>query len=90
MANQLQNFTQGLINFDDPVNGDANFYIWRIYVNDKSYLEDCTYKSPSDGDDGFPTWAIILVVIVVVVVVVIIVCAIRSYIQARKKRATFL
>lgn len=90
MANQLQNFVSFKINFTEPNNKDANFYIWSIYVNDKSYLEDCIFTSPNNDEDGFPTWAIILVVIVVLVVVAIAVCAVRNYLQAKKKRQTFL
>ena len=90
LANQFQNFNQSLINFSNPVNGDANFYIWSIYINDKSYLEDCLGSNTSADDTGFPHWAIALVIIVVAVVIVIAVCAIRNYIQARKRRKTFL
>ena len=90
MTNQLQNFVQYKINFLQPNNGDANFYIWSIYVNDKSYLEDCIYSTPSSEDNSFPVWAIVLVVIVAVVVVVIAGCAIQNFRQARKKRQTFL
>ena len=90
MSNQLQNFVQQEINFTNPVNNDANFYIWKIYVNDRSYLYDCVFSNPASDDNGFPTWAIILVVIVVLVVVAIGVCAVRNYIQTKKKRQTFL
>lgn len=90
MANQLSSFMSGKMNFTHPVNGDSNFYIWSIYANDKSYLEDCLDDDVESDDNSFPTWAIVLVVIVVLVVIAIIVCAIRSYLQAKKKRQTFL
>lgn len=90
MANQLHNFFSGNIDFKNPLNGDANFYIWSIYVNDKSYLETCLDDDVESNDNSFPAWAIALVVIVVLVVIVIVVCAIRKYYQAKKKRQTFL
>ncbi|OMJ86281.1 hypothetical protein SteCoe_12269 [Stentor coeruleus] len=90
VANQLQNFMAGTINFTNPLNGDSNFYIWKVYVNDRSYLEDCITSSSGGDEDKFPVWAIVLVVVVVLVVVIIAVCAVRNYMQARKKRKTFL
>lgn len=90
IANQFHNFITGNIDFMNPKNGDANFYIWSVYVNDKSYLEDCLDDDVESDDNKFPLWAIILVVIVVLVVVGIIACAIRNYFMAKKKRQTFL
>ena len=90
IANQFHNFMSGNMNFIDPINGDANFYIWSVYVNDKSYLEDCLDDDVESDDNKFPLWAIILVVIVVLVVVGIIACAVRNYFMAKKKRQTFL
>ena len=90
MSNQLQNFVQGRVDFMNPIHGNANFHIWKIYVNDKSYLNDCNFSSPNDDEDSFPIWAIILVVIVVLVVLFIAGCAIRNYIQSKKKRQTFI
>jgi Major royal jelly protein len=90
VANQLQNFVQNLIDFDQPQNGEANFYIWKMYVNDKSYLEDCIYVAPTSEDSDFPLWAIILVVIVLIIVIIIAGCAIRNYILLKKKRERFL
>lgn len=90
VANQLQNFGAKTINFTNPLNGDANFYIWKVYVNDRSYLEDCITSSSNNDEDKFPVWAIVLVIVVVLVVVIIAVCAVRNYLQAKKKRKTFL
>jgi sugar lactone lactonase YvrE len=90
VANQFHNFMSGNMNFTHPLNGDSNFYIWSVYVNDKSYIEDCLDNDVESEDNKFPLWAIILVVIVALVVVAIIACAIRNYILAKKKRQTFL
>jgi hypothetical protein len=78
------------VNFLNPAKGNANFYIWSVYVNVKSYFEDCLDDDVEIDYNKFPLWTIILVVIVVLVVVGIIACAIRNYFLAKKKRQTFL
>lgn len=86
MCNQLQNFMSNQINFLDPLNGDANFYIWSAYVDDRSYLEGCDYSSTGTTEIGFPTWAALLLVICLFLFFTMIGCVVRHFILAKRRR----
>ncbi|OMJ89534.1 hypothetical protein SteCoe_8339 [Stentor coeruleus] len=87
VANQLQNFMAGNMNFTNPLNGDANFYIWVVYTGDKSYLEGCSVLKGNSESSGFPTWAAILLTIILIMVTIMIVLALRKWWISRRKHA---
>ena len=90
MCNQLQNFTIGLINFESPANGDANFYLWVADVDDYSYQYGCDFSSSDYVGQGFPTWAILLLVISLIILLGVVVSVVRYFILSRKRSQILL
>lgn len=86
MCNQLHNFQSNKIDFLNPLNGDANFYMWSAYVDDRSYLEGCDITSSNNTSIGFPTWAALLLVICLILVFTIAGCFARQFILAKRRR----
>ena len=90
MCNQLQNFTVGLINYEKPANGDANFYLWVADVDDYSYQYGCDLSTGDYVGQGFPTWAILLLVISLIILLGIMVSVVRYFILSRKTRRSLI
>lgn len=87
VANQLQDFMAGNMNFSNPLNGDGNFYIWVVYTGDKSYMEGCSVPKGNSESSGFPTWAAILLTIILIMVAIMVALAVRKWWISRRKRA---
>jgi sugar lactone lactonase YvrE len=90
MCNQLQNFVAGAINYENPVNGDANFYLWAADVDDYTYQEGCDFSSGDYVGQGFPTWAILLLIISLFILLGIVFSVVRYFIISRRKRQSLI
>jgi sugar lactone lactonase YvrE len=62
VANQLQNFEAGLIDFEEPKYGKYNYYIWEVEVDERSYVGGCEDSDYSDNKDSTPSWVVPLIV----------------------------
>jgi len=79
VSNQLNLFVQNKIDFDNPLNGNYNYRIYKIKIDDRSYLYDCKFR--------FTTSNILLIVttcvLAIIAIAFIIFCVFRNY-QKRK------
>ena len=84
VSNQLHHFVGGTMNFLNPKYGLYNFRIWKVMVDDRSYVHGCGYGSGSDRSSGFPGWAIAVVVVGSVIILALGGVACWKYRQGHK------
>lgn len=87
VSNQLHHFEEDKINFLNPKTGANNFNIWKIDVDDRSYLYGCKDLSADDDTvEIFPVWAKILVSIIAVIFAIIIGCVLKNIYRNKKRK----
>lgn len=62
VSNQLHHFVGNTMDFLHPLYGDFNFRIWKVMVEDLSYVHGCS-KGSTSSSSGFPAWAIAVIVV---------------------------
>ena len=69
VSNQLHHFVGDTMDFLDPIYGEYNFRIWKVMVEDRSYVHGCGEGSSVNSGSGFPSWAIAVIVVGSVIIV---------------------
>lgn len=90
LANQIPNFNQGTINFTTPKYGEYNFWVYEVYVNDRSYLYRCKDVVSVHSEIDIPVWIYALISILSLIMITLSICAVKHYRMIKKRHMTLI
>ena len=90
LANQAQNFNANLIDFDSPLHGEFNFYIYEIDVDDRSYLYGCQDVVSVHSAIAIPVWVFALISVITLILITIGICAVKHYRMIKRRHKTLI
>ena len=90
LANQVQNFNIEMVDFENPVYGEFNFYVFEVDVDDRSYLYGCQDVVSIKSSIEIPVWIYALISILTLIVITIGICAVKHYRMIKKRHGTLI
>ena len=90
LANQFQNFNTTLINYKKPINGDYNFWIYELQVDDRSYLFGCQDVISIQSAIDTPVWIYALISIMSLILITVLICAVKHYRMIKRRHGTLI
>ncbi|OMJ69671.1 hypothetical protein SteCoe_32547 [Stentor coeruleus] len=90
LANQIHNFNQKTINFVTPIYGEYNYWVYEVYVNDRSYLYRCKDVVSVHSEIDIPVWIYALISILSLIMITLTICAVKHYRMIKKRHMTLI